>query len=82
MCTYQKQSKYCVIFLSGAINFIETKELVTSTTMLKTSLLEVLRPLPQLFNLSLSADVVPEKKIAKVILFYKKANSALFLFIS
>ena len=39
----------------------------------------LIKPLTQIFNLSLSTGVVPEKlKIAKVVPIYKKADSALF----
>ena len=39
----------------------------------------ILKPLAQIFNLSLSSGVVPEKlKVAKVIPIYKKDDSALF----
>ena len=40
---------------------------------------EILKPLTQIFNLSLSSGVVPEKlTVAKVIPIYKKDDSALF----
>ena len=40
---------------------------------------EIVKPLTQIFNLSLSSGIVPEKsKVAKVIPIYKKDDSALF----
>ena len=40
---------------------------------------EIIKPLTQIFNLSLSSGIVPEKlKVAKVIPIYKKDDSALF----
>ena len=40
---------------------------------------EIIKPLTQIFNLSLSSGIVPEKlKVAKVIPIYKKGDSGLF----
>ena len=51
----------------------------TGNFIIKKVKTEILKPLTQIFNLSLSSGVVPEKlKVAKVIPIYKKDDSALF----
>ena len=63
------------------ISLIQTKVLATTIWKLfiKKVKIDISKPLTQIFDLSLSSGVVPDKlKVAKVIPIYKKDDSALF----